>query len=71
MNDAVIHNDKTYSLADLAHYMEYEQREAVHFSDAVPGTSQEFWDEFVSRFPEEADHLASITPTIREVDETV
>lgn len=64
MNDLVTHAGKTFRLDDLASYMEWEHREAVHFSDAAPGTAAEIWAEFVRRYPDEADHLAEITPPV-------
>jgi hypothetical protein len=61
-NDLVSHNGKTYRLADLAHYMEDDHREAIH--GAVDTDSpQGFWDAFAAAYPDEAEHLAEITPT--------
>lgn len=53
MSDTVTHRGRRYRLAHLAHYMEHDQREAVHFSDAAEGTAQEWWDEFARRYPAE------------------
>jgi hypothetical protein len=65
--DLVTHKGQVRLLADLAHYMDYEEREAVHF-DVAPCSDQEFWDAFSARFPASADHLVEITPA-RESDE--
>lgn len=67
--DPITHNGKTYSLADLVHYMEWEESEALHSSFYPPDDKKEdahqaYWNEFARRFPESADHLVEIVPEI-------
>lgn len=62
-NDLVTHSGKTFRLADLAHYMEDAEREEIHAGNDLDETPQSFWDRFVERFPESAQHLTEITPT--------
>lgn len=59
----VTHKGKQYRFSDLAHYMEYEHREAIH-QTSLATDDQGWWDDFVARYPDEADHLAEI---VREV----
>lgn len=53
ISDVVTREGKSYRLADLAHYMEHEEREAVHFAH-LPDES-----------PRRAAHLVTIVPQVR------
>ena len=61
---SVIHDGKRYDLDDLAHYLDPDQRELVHL-DLSPCDPQVWWDEYVSRYRDDADHTAACAPVLR------
>lgn len=57
------------SLRDLAHYMDEEAREDLHFELAGHEcTAQEFWDAYVDRYQESAEHVLSIVQITDDPD---
>ena len=57
-------NGQTRYAEDLAHYADYDEREAVHATmDA--DSEQEYWSAFAARYPESMTHLIDITPVVR------
>jgi hypothetical protein len=60
----VKHAGKTYRLDLLARNMDDDHREEIHRSPEADGNPQHFWDEFARRYPDEAEHLAEITPPV-------
>ena len=55
----VTYQGRQYRLADLAYYMEDESREILHLDSLSTGmTPQAWWDEYVRRYPEDAEHAA-------------
>ena len=53
------HNGETYDLDRLARHMDDGHRDVIHI-DKAPCDPQEYWDEFVRRYPEEAGQVVAI-----------
>ena len=64
-NDLVEHDGQIRRLADLAHYMDDEQREEIHAGNEAGESNQQWWERFAAAYPAEADHLIEITPDMR------
>jgi len=63
--DLVTHHGHTYSLADLAPYMDDGSREALHSSWAGSSDNhQGWWDEYARLYPEDAAHVIECAPSL-------
>jgi len=63
--DLVTYNGHTYSLADLAHYMDADSREALHSSwYGSSDDHQGWWDEYARLYPKDAAHVIECAPRL-------